>query len=224
MQHAPQLLNEDGSASMATMFMMAHHGLRRDLARFAVALEELPPGDASKAGLLRDEWQSYRNTLHGHHQMEDARVFPHLTSQQQALGAVIDRLSADHRKIDPLLERGDQAFAALPDASAAKALIAELRGLLGDHLALEEAEVVPFLRGAREFPTPASDAEAELYAHGFAWSMYGIAPEVLAQVEAMLPAALTSRLPTARAAFAARCERVWGAVSEGAARTPIPEP
>jgi len=52
--------------------------------------------------------------------------------------------------------------------------------------------------------------------------MHGIAPEVLQQVERMLPDALVARLPAARAAFDARCERVWGSARAGAARTPIP--
>jgi hypothetical protein len=81
---------------------------------------------------------------------------------------------------------------------------------LDAHLALEEANVVPFLRDAREFPPPATDAEAEMYAQGFSWSLHGIDPEVVTAIMGMLPAILTSKLPAARAAFAARCERVWG--------------
>jgi hypothetical protein len=50
-----------------------------------------------------------------------------------------------------------------------------------------------------------------------------VAPEVLEKVDAMLPESLRSRLATARAAFAARCQRVWGTISPGAARTPIPD-
>jgi hypothetical protein len=39
----------------------------------------------------------------------------------------------------------------------------------------------------------------------------------------MLPESLTSRLPDAKVAFAARCERAWGTAKAGAARTPIPD-
>src|SRR5947207_3118189 len=37
----PDLLNDDGSASIATALLMSHHGFRRDIARFAVALENV---------------------------------------------------------------------------------------------------------------------------------------------------------------------------------------
>ena len=222
MTTVPKLLNDDGSASMATMLMMSHHAFRRDLARFARAVDRVATGDASRVEALREEWQSYHWALHGHHEMEDTRIFSHMKSEHAEVAEIIDRLSADHRRIDPLLEQGDSAFAALPDTVRAKALIAELGALLEPHLATEEAKIAPFLRGAKEFPAPASPDEAALYAQGFAWSMQGIADEVLEQVRLLLPESLTSRLGAAQAEFAARCERVWGAIPAGRAVTPIP--
>jgi hypothetical protein len=223
MSIAPNLLNDDGSASMATMLMMSHHGFRRDIRRFEIALGRIANGDASKVDPLREEWASYRAALHGHHEVEDTRIFPHLSGQQESLRPTIGRLTADHRRIDPLLDRGDRAFAELPQTEPASAVVAELAALLEPHLATEEAEVIPFLRDAKEFPAPANEAEADLYAHGFAWSMHGIAPEVLKQVYATLPESLTSRLPAARTAFDTRCTRVWGSAHAGASVTPIPD-
>jgi hemerythrin-like domain-containing protein len=220
----PTLLNDDGSASMATALMMSHHGFRRDLGRFAIVLRGVADGDRSRIAGLAEEWRSYRNTLHGHHEAEDKGIFPHLRGQQPELAPIIDRLTADHRRIDPLLERGDRAFADLPaGAGDAASVVAELRALLDEHLALEEARIIQFIREARAFPPPASDAEAEMYAQGFAWASDGIAPEVLEKVDAMLPAGLGARLAAARAAFAERRERVWGPLAPGAARTPIPD-
>jgi hypothetical protein len=224
MANAPKLLNDDGSASMGTMLMMSHHAFRRDIARFAGALEKVAKGDVSRVEALREEWQSYRGALHGHHEMEDTRVFPHLKAEQSSLGETIDLLSAQHRRIDPLLERGDSAFAELPRTAAAEGVVSELTRLLDPHLAMEEAQIVPFLRGVKEFPAPATEADAEMYAQGLAWSMHGIANEVLDQVYALLPEALASRLTAARAAFNARCERVWGSARAGEALTPIPDP
>lgn len=119
-RQAPNLLNDDGTASIATAVMMSHHGLRRDLARFASALDELARGASSTADALREEWTSYRNTLHGHHEAEDQGLFPSLASAHESVRQTIERLGADHRLIDPLLERGDAAFAALPDTKAAR--------------------------------------------------------------------------------------------------------
>jgi hemerythrin-like domain-containing protein len=223
MSSGPTLLNSDGSASMATAVLMSHHGLRRDIHRFELALENIAKGDSTRIDAVREEWRHYRDTLHGHHEAEDFRLFPHLRTQHEPLGPILDRLSADHRRIDPLLARGDDAFAALPSAAPAAQVVRELRELLDSHLELEEAEVIPFLRDAKDFPAPADDAEAVLYAQGFAWSSQGVAAEVLERVYAMLPKSLTSRLPAAGAAFDARCERAWGSAAAGTSCTAIPE-
>jgi hypothetical protein len=175
-QVTPTLLDADGTASMATALMMSHHGLRRDLARLALALRR-PPGELT---LLRDEWQRYRATLHGHHTAEDQGVFPGLRAEHPELAEVFDGLTADHRRIDPILDTGDRLFAALPATTAdAAALIAQLSALLDAHLAIEEERIIPFLRDARSFPPPADDAAATMYAEGFAWASAGIATEVV---------------------------------------------
>ena len=151
-------------------------------------------------------------------------MFPNMRQQHPDLAACIDGLSADHRQLDPLLERGDAAFASLPETSEALAVVRELQALLAPHLATEEASLVPLIRPAKGFPAPGSDAEAEMFAEGFAWSAHGVAPDIVEKVFALLPEILTSRLPAARATYAARCERVWGTSKAGAARTPIPDP
>ena len=223
MSTAPNLLNDDGTASMATALMMSHHGFRRDLGRFAQALERIKQGDTSRASAVREEWQRFHATLRGHHEAEDNGVFPNLASQHDSVRATIEKLSADHRCIGPLLERGNRAFAGLPQTDEAVAVVRELKELLDPHLATEEAEVIPFLRSATEFPAPPTDEVAEMYAEGFSWAMNGIAVEVLDQVYKMLPENLRVKLPRARAAFDARCERVWGSANAGASTTPIPE-
>ena len=223
MSKAPNLLNDDGTASMATAIMMSHHGFRRDLARFRRALERIAAGDASRADAVREEWQRFHATLHGHHEAEDNGLFPNLAKEQASVRATIEKLGADHRRIDPLLERGDRAFERLPNPDEAAAVVGELSELLGAHLALEEAELFAYLRGAKDFPAPANDEIADMYAQGFSWAMDGIAPEVLTALDAMLPDNLRSRLPAARAAFEARRERAWGKLPAGAARTPIPD-
>lgn len=220
---APTLLNADGTASMSTMLLMTHHAFRRDLSRFEQALSAMGSGDGSRLAAVRDEWTFWRGALHGHHEMEDANIFPAFRAQDASLGPVIDALSADHRRIDPLLERGDRAFEQLPSTQAALGVVEELKELLHAHLASEEMSVVPLLRGAKTFPAPPSEADAALYADGFAWSTHGIAADVLDRVREMLPESITSRLPEARARFEARCERAWGSARSGASRTSVPE-
>jgi hypothetical protein len=153
---------------------------------------------------------------HGH--------LPHLAREHEALRTTLERLAEDHRRIDPLLERGDGAFADLSRTGAAAArVISELGALLDPHLATEETEVIPHLRALRSFPPPASAEEAEMLTQGFAWACHGIAPEVLERVYTMLQPEVRVRLPAARAAFEQRWRRVWGTGAEATASfTPIP--
>jgi hemerythrin-like domain-containing protein len=224
MGDVPSLLDDAGAASVATMVMMSHHGFRRDLARFAAALATLAGAGSERLAALRDEWRNFRNTLHGHHDGEDKGLFPHLASQHPSLHQTIAQLTADHRHIDPLLERGDVVFGDLPGmAEAAVQVVEQLRALLAPHLATEEAELIPHMRALQGFPPPASDEEAAMFAEGFAWASHGIAPDVLERVYKALPTSVSSRLPAARATFEQRWRRAWGAAAVGAARTPIPE-
>ena len=220
----PNLLNDDGTASMATAFMSSHHGFRRDIAQFGAALRRVAGGDDARVKALGEEWQRYRATLHGHHTVEDTAIFPGTKQQHPDLAAVIDGLFADHHKMDAMLEEGDRAFAGLPaTVGAATEIIAALAALLHTHLATEETHIVPFLRDAKAFPPPANEAELEMYAQGFAWSAHGIAPDILDKMFGMLPPQVVAKLPITRAAFAKRCEEVWGTAAAGASRTPIPD-
>ncbi|HXK17892.1 MAG TPA: hemerythrin domain-containing protein [Polyangiaceae bacterium] len=223
MSNPPNLLNDDGTASIATAFMLSHHGFRRDLGRFLAALDR-PTVAAAQTDALREEWKNLRTILHHHHEAEDHGVFPSLQAQSDAVAKVVEGLSADHRLIDPLLERGDRAFSALATSQAdALAVVRELKTILDPHLATEEAELIPFLRTAKTFPPPATDAEADLYAQGFAWSMHGVAADVLDRMCEMLPEVLLAKLPAARSAFERRYEGVWGKLPKGATHTPIPD-
>jgi len=213
-----QLLDDDGTASMATLLMSSHHAFRRDIACFARAL-----ANTTSSQTLTDEWARFRAALHGHHMVEDASVFPDLRGKHPELATRIETLDSHHRAIDPLLERGDKLFSALAtERAAALELVGQLASLLDEHLDLEERTIIPHLRGAKEFPPPPSDDMLALYAEGFAWSSGGIADTVLAQIFAMLPPALVSKLPAARAAFDERSRRVWGYTHTGVSVTSVP--
>jgi hypothetical protein len=61
---------------------------------------------------------------------------------------VIERLTTDHRRIDPLLAQGDRAFSLLPATRAAAALVAELSALLARNAGHPPARRPGRLRGA----------------------------------------------------------------------------
>jgi hemerythrin-like domain-containing protein len=204
---------------MSTMIMLTHHAFRRDLARFKSALKSFDP---AREDLLREEWKHYHDALHGHHVQEDAHIFPNTKKEHPEIEAAIDHLSDQHHRIEPLLERCNQAFARLQDVGEAAAVIEELDQLLDAHLDMEEAVLIPTLRGAKQFPPPPDAATAAMYADGFAWSVQGIAPSVLEKVREMLPPILLEKLPAAIETFRARCERVWGRVEQTESTTSIP--
>lgn len=218
------LLNEDDSASMATMLLLSHHAFRRDIARFITAVEHITAGDHSRNEAVQTEWHtSLRTALHGHHTAEDTHIFPDLRKNHPDLAAALDTLTEQHHRIDPVLERGNVAFANLAHPEEARAVLAELKQLLDEHLAFEEANITPALRDGKEFPKPADEAAAAMYAQGFAWSMDGISPDVLAEVTKLLPEILTSKLPAAQQAFAEKCTRVWGSYTTTESTTCVPE-
>jgi len=215
---AIKLLNDDGTASMATLIMCSHHAFRRDIACFATAL-----ADTSRTDVLRDEWANFRAALHGHHTIEDTSMFPELRKSHPELASTMDTLDRHHREIDPLLERGNHLFADLATHRAgARDLIATLAALLTTHLDTEEPAITPHMRGANEFPAPPDEQMLAMYADGFAWSSAGIANEVLDQVFAMLPPGLVSKLPAARTAFDERCRKVWGYTHSTTSVTSVP--
>src|SRR3954453_16117366 len=80
-----QLLNDDGTASMATMIMCSHHAFRRDIASFARALA--PTGDSARYSAVADEWRNFRAALHGYHEVEDTAMFPSLRTEHPEIAA-----------------------------------------------------------------------------------------------------------------------------------------
>src|SRR5690606_18398458 len=111
MSQPPKLLNDDGSASMATMLLLSHHAFRRDILRFIGAVERIKAGDAARADAVREEWtNSFCVGLHGHHTAEDKHIFPDIKGKHPDVAAAIDRLTDQHHHIDPLVDEGNAAF------------------------------------------------------------------------------------------------------------------
>lgn len=220
----PNLLNDDGTASMATMIMFSHHAFRRDISRFIRATQRIKAGDSVDANKVQEEWRKgYRNAIHGHHTGEDTEIFPSVKNKYPELAAAIDTLTAQHHHIDPLIEQIDEAIADIAGSEKIEGLFKDLKQLLDEHLAYEESTVVPTLRDQRDFPAPPDEATADMYAQGFSWSMQGIDPGVVEQLEKILPAMLLEKLPSARADFEARSKEVWGDYEVSSSTTSVPE-
>ncbi len=95
--------------------------------------------------------------VHMHHGIEDSDMFPALRRSNPALGAVVDRLEADHRAISALLDEVEASVELLDETSgvARTRLEAALTHLADDllaHLAYEEEAVSSTMRSWKRWP------------------------------------------------------------------------
>ena len=84
-------------------------------------------------------------------------LFPALRDADPAIGPVVDRLEADHRRVSDLLDAVEAAAARLTAAEAdarADVVLAldELHGHLLEHLDYEELRAGPVLRTLERLP------------------------------------------------------------------------
>ena len=139
-----------------------HDGLRAELSRLRVALDEVAAGESDPAALRsffnrmtmrQNNWtlgafcQSYCRAVTGHHTLEDSSVFPHLGQADPRLQAVLDRLGEEHETIAEILERIDAALVALVAGEAgAMDRVADAVDLIADamasHFSYEERELI----------------------------------------------------------------------------------
>lgn len=148
-----------------------HDMLRRDL-RTCRALADAASAGAP-AARLRDELGrlasrgplfqlkvnclGYCRLVHAHHGGEDAALFPAVRRGAPQLGAVVDRLEADHRIVSDLLDEVEAAARRLDDAGARTRLVealTELSAQLLDHLDREEEALAPVLLTWAHWPHP----------------------------------------------------------------------
>ncbi len=131
---------------------LIHAALRRDLARFAAAVDDASPDSECLAGLRRD-WTAFSRQLHDHHVAEDQLVWPVLGLRAgEAAGAVLASMTAEHATIDPALADVDLALAAGTDSADdpnlgdLRAALTRVHNLLEAHLTHEETDAIPLVR------------------------------------------------------------------------------
>jgi iron-sulfur cluster repair protein YtfE (RIC family) len=131
------------------MMGIVHSALRRDLTRTATALTaQHPPADAQRVALAAHlSWMM--DFLHGHHEGEDAGLWPLVRSLDPSARDLLDQMEHDHAQITPEMAAlntatvryaGDEAAAARDGVLEA---LASLRSVLDPHLHREETEMMP---------------------------------------------------------------------------------
>jgi iron-sulfur cluster repair protein YtfE (RIC family) len=152
-------------AALVDELLWVHGHIRHDLAVVqalsAQVLAGATPEDVSEQlGRLQTNsplWKLRVNCLyycrfvHAHHHLEDVALFPELRRTNPALGPVVDKLEADHRRVADFLDEIEAAVRELGRADthdARQRIVEALDGLrehLLAHLAYEEIEITPTL-------------------------------------------------------------------------------
>ncbi len=133
-------------------FLAIHDAVRRDLCAVVGAIRAIGPFDPAGMAALATP---FGDTLHGlevHHQVEDEVLYPALVAFRPELADVVAALEAEHRRLDELVAAVRTGMTELSSPGAADrtalhecvlAAAAELAALMDDHLAREEADLLP---------------------------------------------------------------------------------
>ena len=135
-----------------TTYLILHRGMRFDAARLAAAVQGVSEDERSRRGTALGRWYAgYYRELHEHHTVEDEIFFPAILEPVPVFDSQIDRIEAEHHRLEELLQRTTRTLQGIadpnvdwPQASAeAIETTAELRMLLDLHLGFEDADVLP---------------------------------------------------------------------------------
>lgn len=141
-----------GNMSMNTVI---HDAVRRDLKRLATALASATDGDKARAGDLQRAYANLHTQLTHHHEQEDALIFPALSRLGVDL-TLIGEMEDEHHAMSDALGMSAvamQQYAATgsaADASTAHTSVEDTHAVVERHLAHEEAELEPLMRGHLE--------------------------------------------------------------------------
>ena len=132
----------DAPSDVGFMFAL-HDALRRDLSRLRAAAANIDDSAQVPATVLAG-WATFRDELDFHHHAEDEDLWPVLRrelSDPQDLAAV-DVMVEEHQRIEPALAAVDSALHGTGDLMTT---VDDLSGVVLDHLAHEEREVLPLI-------------------------------------------------------------------------------
>ncbi len=134
-----------------TSYRAVHQALRDSTARLATTIGESPAGDLRRARAFARWFHGLSGELQTHHRTEDTLFFPALATRVPSYADYAATLDADHHRLDELIAlirldlarmTGDGADGDVARADAATHT-AELNQLMIDHLAFEDADVLP---------------------------------------------------------------------------------
>lgn len=131
---------------------MIHRAMMREVDGIAAAVQRMSNLDRRTPARLRDWLRFVERTLHHHHRVEDALFFTTISARDPGFAAAHEALEAEHDVLNPLMRDVCNGLAKLADLDgdawiAARASVranaVQLAQVLREHLAHEEAELIP---------------------------------------------------------------------------------
>jgi len=153
--HTP---NADTATPDLTRYYQVHEGMRRTSAAIARAVDDLRATDRPRARALAWYLKGFLGELRSHHTVEDDLLFPALAGLVPTFAELDAELAADHVHLDEVmdtLEHGVAGLAAGTDwnrhHASASASAHKLARFLVEHLAVEDADVLPLFERHFDF-------------------------------------------------------------------------
>jgi hemerythrin-like domain-containing protein len=149
-------LEPAGGGADLTGYLAIHQAMRIANAQLVRGIGTAGVADPERAAALARWFRGYSDELRTHHHIEDDIVFPELLARVPDYAAYSGSLADDHRELDGMIDAIREALAtwarhttesdAARDARyTALDLAVELRDFLEQHLAIEDADVLPMM-------------------------------------------------------------------------------
>ncbi len=136
----------------STKEMLAvHRVFRREATLMPRLVQAVPDGDTRQAALIAEGFRDYQLGLHIHHTGEDTLVWPLLLARVDLDADMVLQMEPEHQALARSMEAVDRAlpaWQAAPSAATAGPVLAALgthRDVLHEHLADEEANILPLI-------------------------------------------------------------------------------
>ncbi|MHB8794056.1 MAG: hemerythrin domain-containing protein [Candidatus Nanopelagicales bacterium] len=196
----------DGSIDVREMLGI-HDALRKEFASLPLMEKAVADGDSQRAGIVGDHILFMCDVLQGHHEGEDATVWPILRQRAPEHAALVGTMVEQHRALEAMLVTvREQALAwqADPHVNNRAALhtsLIRLERLLLDHLSLEETDTLPVIAATfsvEEFAAVGEHARASLPPDKLAVALGMVLDDTTSDIADLI---LSGMPPEARAGF-----------------------
>ncbi|KOV48785.1 hemerythrin domain-containing protein [Streptomyces sp. H021] len=130
---------------------MIHQVFRRESRLLTELVQDAPPGDTARAGILAEHWRLYSIGLHAHHTGEDEMLWPVLLPHLDLDAEQVLAMEAQHRELDEGIAEVQrhtdrwQARAFREDRDELAEALRRHHRQLCAHLDEEEREVMPLV-------------------------------------------------------------------------------